>query len=319
MSTIDIIIPVHNRPQVLAEALACLAAQQIPSSWQATVIVVNDGNSPAIAEVVRQAAAKAPAWQSLEHMPIEKSGVAAARNAALHASRAPLVLFAAGDILFQPNVVASHIKFHESHPEIHTAALGGVKWDPRCEPTAFMEWMVHGGSQNDFDAILGATWVDPARYFFASHLSLKKAVLPASPFSRDFVGYGWEDLDLGQQLVKKGLKLYFLSEAVGLHHHHYTVQDIYDRQEAIGRNFLVFQARHKLPDAPRFTQKRKIRLHLFYFSGAAWLLKQVLKRTSHAYTTPYFFHKAIGSQFWKGVWKNKRQKALNEPKSSANP
>ncbi|MBI3255730.1 MAG: glycosyltransferase family 2 protein [Candidatus Andersenbacteria bacterium] len=309
MQTIDIIMPVHNRPRILGQAIACLAKQQMPSGWQIHCIVANDGAVPAIAEVVRQAGSFAPAWLHVEHLSLPKVGVAAARNQALVSSSSPLVLFAGGDILFRPNVVALHIDFHLQHPEVHNAALGAVKWDPLGYPTAFMEWMVHGGSQNDFDAILGSAWVDPARYFFASHLSLKRAALPANPFSVDFTGYGWEDLDLGQQLVKKGLKLYFLSQAVGLHHHHYGVDDIYARQEAIGRNFLIFQGRHKLPDAPRLTSKRKAYLGLFYMSGAAWLLKQLLKKTSATYSTPYVFNKAIASQFWKGVWKNKSKKS----------
>lgn len=314
MNEIDVIIPVHNRPEVLYEALHSLVRQRVLPGWHVRCIVANDGNSGDIATVVAQAAAQTPAGFTIDHLPLTKCGVAATRNAALAASHAPLVLLAAGDMLFQPDALCRHLLWHEHNPQTHLAALGSVKWDPHCDPTAFMEWMVHGGSQNDFDAILGQGFVDPSRYFFASHLSIKRAMLPVRPFETGYAGYGWEDLDLGHRLVKTGLKLHFLPDAIGLHHHHYTTRDIYERQLSVGRNFTIFQARHKLPDAPRLTRARKLRMALFRFSGAAWVLWQYLSLRGENSTHPYLFQIATTAQFWLGVWKSTNKITSNEAK-----
>ncbi|MBI3420660.1 MAG: glycosyltransferase family 2 protein [Candidatus Sungbacteria bacterium] len=303
MQTIDIIIPVHNRPQVLRQALQALARQSMPQSWHATIMVVSDGGSPYIADVAAQAIGQAPATQTIEHAAIPKGGVARARNYGLAISSAPLVMFLGADILLRPKALHSHIYFHLRHPQPEAAALGAVKWDPRLPPSPFMEWMVHGGPQNNFDAILGKQIVNPAQYFFASHISLKRAVLPRQPFSEDFNGYGWEDLDLGERLVKKGLKLHFLSDTIGLHQHAYSASDIYRRQESVGKNFIVFSAKHKVAGSPRLTKYRRFRLMLVRYTGAIWLLKIFLAYIEKTHSFPKVFTWITAFQFWFGLWK----------------
>ncbi len=308
MPSLNIIIPVNNRPKTLERALSAIEKQEILPSWRVHIIVVNDGSSPEITQVVNRASRRAPTWCTYLCIDILSRGVSTARNQALAASSAPLILFLGADIFLRPGVLRSHLHFHLQHPQIEVAALGAVKWDPESEPNALMEWMTHGGSQNDFDNILGDTIVDPAQYFYASHISLKRAVLPKPAFDTTYQGYGWEDVDLGQQLVKKGLKLYFLPQAIGLHHHYYSVSDVYNRQRAVGRNFSKFQEKHKLPNTLKLTSKRKIRLWIFKLTGASFLLRQFLQRTSKNYTFPRFFIKFTAEQFWWGVWKAEKEK-----------
>jgi len=303
MPKLDIIIPVHDRPLVLRQALLALAHQAVPASWHANIMVVSDGGSAYIADAVAQAMGQAPATQTIEHATIPKGGVSRARNYGLAISSAPLIMFLGADILLRPTALQSHINFHIQNPQAEMAALGAVKWDPRLNPSPFMEWMVHGGPQNNFDAILGQRMVNPAQYFFASHISLKRAVLPPEPFSEDFHGYGWEDLDLGERLVNKGLKLHFLLGAIGLHHHVYSVPDIYRRQESVGKNFAVFSAKHKVAGSPRLTKYRRFRLHLVRYSGASRLLKLFLVYTAKTHSFPQLFTWATASQFWFGLWK----------------
>ena len=184
MDKIDIIIPVHNRPLVLRQTLESLAQQTVPSPWHVHIIVVSDGGSPYIAQVVAQGMGQAPKTQTIEHVAIPKSGVSQARNYGLGISSAPLIMFLGADIFLRPKALQTHIDFHLQYPQVEMAALGAVKWDPRLRPSPFMEWMVHGGPQNNFDTILGQRFVNPAQYFFASHISLKRGALPTKPFSK---------------------------------------------------------------------------------------------------------------------------------------
>jgi glycosyltransferase involved in cell wall biosynthesis len=301
MPSLDIIIPVHNRPEVLEQALACLKDQQIPPGWQINAIVANDGMHPEITQVIHDVSATNPSWLTCTRVDIAKSGIASARNAALKVSSAPLILLLGADILLRPQALAKHLAFHAQHPEIEAAALGGVTWDPRLSPTPFMEWMTHGGPQNDFDSILGQVVVDSARYFYASNLSLKSAFLPKPAFDLDYKTYGYEDFDLGQRLTRRGLKLFFLPQALGLHHHFYSVADIYKRQRAVGKNSLIFQSKHKLPDLPRLTPKRRIKLQLWKIGGGSYLVRRLLEITAKTHSFPRIFAKVSGEQFWRGV------------------
>lgn len=308
MPNLDIIIPVNNRPKVLERTLAAIKAQEIVPSWHVNIVVVNDGTFPEIMQVVSKASGRASPWCTYTHLDIPPSGAGAARNAGLSASSSPLILFLGADILLRPGSLTAHLDFHTTHPDVSDAALGLVKWDPRLEPTPLMEWMVHGGSQNDFDNLLAEATADSARYFYASHLSLKRALLPPQPvFDADFRRYGWEDIDLGLRLQQQGLRLSVLHQAVGLHHHYYTPDDIYIRQYAVGRNFVLFRTKHTAFSERKLSGVRKVRLIASRLSGLSWLKKMILKRRVK-HTHPRLFLKITGEQFWWGVWKEEKEK-----------
>jgi len=97
MSTPDIsvIMPTWNRAKYLPAALRTVLNQTIDANIE--VIVADDGSTDDTAEVVRRATADWPKNRTVRYLPLKKSGVCAARNAALDSTTAPIVAFLDSD------------------------------------------------------------------------------------------------------------------------------------------------------------------------------------------------------------------------------
>ncbi len=312
MLTCDIIIPSYNNAAAVPLTLEAVYEQVIPTGWTVRVIVSDDGSTDATRRAVmsRETTTSAP-WQTPLFLSNDHAGVAAARNRALDISQANVVFLLGADIILAPGALTTHLDWHSHHLQDALGALGMVKWDPRVKPTVLMDWMVHGGPQNDFDSLLGLIWADPAHFFYASHLSLKRACIGTHRFSEDFKEYGWEDLDFGRSLKKAvGLRLAVLHEAVGHHYHRYTTAAIRARQCALGQGIVTYQLRH--PEAkimPSTVSKMQIlrrsigRIPLV--QGLIWYMVKWAQDRQQSW--PWLFQIATSLEFWHGVYSHKKQ------------
>lgn len=292
--TCDVIIPAFNSARVLPETLTALFTQDIPKHWQCRLIVSDDGSMDDTVLVAQKIEAPS-SWQK-NVITGQHAGPGAARNCALEITTAEIIFFLGADILLCPGALREHFMFHEQHPEGEAAALGMVKWDPRLSPTPLMGWMTHGGQQNDFDSLLGSRLADPSHFFYASHLSLKRSLIQNLRFT-EHAGYGWEDLAMGRKLEQRGIRLYVLSYAIGLHHHFYTVGDIARRQRSVGENIPVGQI-------PRRSFLNHVRRACFVLLGGQAFLKWFLVTCSGRYSFPRLFLVFTSNEFWQGVWES---------------
>jgi hypothetical protein len=166
-----------------------------------------------------------------------------------------------------------------------------------------MEWMMHGGQQNDFDALLGARRADPQHFFYGSHLSLKRTFLDNLPRQAFFPYFGFEDLHLGHFLKKRGLELHLLQVATGLHHHYYSLTDICQRQERVGIAFVEYYKRHHPPMMKR-SRVRQLLRWLFIKSGGPNAIKSIIWACQGvSMVTPRLYALLTISFFWRGITK----------------
>ncbi len=270
--------------------LDALVAQDVPDEWSARLIVSSDGSLEDVPSIVRSFAWKRP-WQPPVLLEGVHRGRSYARNRAIDAATADVVLLLADDIILRPRALAKHMEFHDTHRNGSDAALGCIVWDPRLPVTPFMEWMMHGGQQNDYDAILGARTCDSAQYFYGSFLSLKRAYLGNERFSEEFSRYGWEDLELGGRLGQKGLQLFVLHESLALHRHFYGAKAILDRQKVVG------SAAYRV----NTNAVRRIKHEVYRMSGARWLVRYCMEKWGDSLNIPRFFAFATAGEFWYGV------------------
>ena len=306
--TIDIIIPVHNRLEALIQTLQALNTQSVPSESTPRLIIIDDGSTENIIHAVKETTQRFPAhW----HVPIILSqshkGVAAARNAGLQVATADIIFFLGADIILKANTLQRHIEFHTQHPQTPAAALGFVMWHPLLQPSPFMEYLVHGGPQNDFDTLLGKTTADPKHFFYASHLSLKRALIGDVRFDEQFSTYGWEDFDFGQQLAGHGLQLHVLHQAIGYHNHLYTLENSQRRQQASGASFVLY--RHKYPQLTQSVDVgvgRRLKHIVATYIGYFAIIKAIVSLWPNQAFPGLFLH--LGSHwFLQGFWHNKDQ------------
>src|SRR5581483_2649280 len=188
-------------------------------------------------------------------------GAAAARNHGIEVARGDIIFLLGADIILLPGALAAHARLHIDQPAPQVAALGMVKWDHRLPASAYMEWMAHGGPQNDFDALLGVRWADPARFFYGSHISFKRSFLGKMRFNESFGPYGWEDLEMGRRLATQELQLGVLHNAVGLHHHRSSFRELRHRQFLVGAGLVQYQRAYPMdvliPRASRWSRVRR--------------------------------------------------------------
>ncbi len=115
---VSVIIPTHNRPELLSEALASIAAQTM-TDWQA--IIVDDGSNPAVnqQDIETRFGNK---FQLLRHT--VPQGGAVAKNSGVTAATGKYIAFLDDDDLFAPTYLEHSIKILEANPLIKTLFMG---------------------------------------------------------------------------------------------------------------------------------------------------------------------------------------------------
>lgn len=221
--TISVIIPTYNRCTILKKALKALASQTLPFD-EYEVILIDDGSTDDTAAMVQSLHVP----YTLTYRRQERSGPARARNHGLRLAKGELIVFIDSDIVVTEEFLKAHLDAHTQEnlighgPVIHTDNLD--------DPTSAT-----------------MTITDISRAFFATgNVSIRRQHLfDAGLFDEDFVEYGWEDLELGIRLRKRGLTAVKVPDAAGYH----------------------YKRRLQVDDLPKWCQRERERGHtavLFY-------------------------------------------------------
>ena len=115
---VTVVTPVWNAAATLAEAVASVGAQTLPS-WE--LILVDDASTDGSREIARRLAAEEPRIRLIERA--ENGGAAAARNDAIRAARGRLVAFLDADDRWHPEKLARQAAFMAArgHPLVYSA------------------------------------------------------------------------------------------------------------------------------------------------------------------------------------------------------
>ena len=206
---VSVVMPTHNRVEVLLRALDALSEQTIPPD-QFEVVVVDDDSSDGTPERV---AARQPDWPfTLMFLRQAKLGPAHARNKGLAAARGDLILFLDDDCIPTPTLIAEHLA---SHTNDDLAVIGRITWHPEVAVTPFMEY----AEPNLFFAYftIGLPFDATFACFFTGNASVRRDVAQAlggfdTDFPRDF-----EDLEFAYRMRRRGVRFVFNERALALH------------------------------------------------------------------------------------------------------
>lgn len=118
---ITVAVPTHNRPQLLREALASVAAQT-HQEWE--VVVVDDGSTPpvslgSLAEVMGEK------LRVLRHA--SPKGGPAAKNTGAQAARGDIIAFLDDDDLYAPEYLERALYVLDRYPQVDVVFMG-VSW-----------------------------------------------------------------------------------------------------------------------------------------------------------------------------------------------
>lgn len=205
----------HNRPHLLRQCLASLAAQ----TWQPTEVIVIDNRSPRSAEVA--ALVRATPGATLVSN-ADNRGYTGGMNQGLSAVSGDLVLFTEDDILMDDTALAALVQHLHAHPEVGIAS--GVMWNVGSRTVraaggevtlgSRYEKSIHAQGATDYPSdapVANVTYV-PGAVFLARTQQLRHV----GGFRDDFFMY-YEDDELGLRLRRSGASLHIVPSATVRH------------------------------------------------------------------------------------------------------
>jgi len=254
---LSIVIPTHERADILAQSLERIEKQTIAS--QLEVIVVSDGHDDKTTElmehIMKTENSANASLASFKFLEIPKSQQGAARNRGVQEAGAPIVLFIGDDIFLTPDACEKHLAVHKAHSSQPIAVLGFTTWDQNLDITPTMRWLEETGWQFGYNLIQSyqhkAIPKDMQhRFTYTSNISVPTEIAKKYPFLEDITLYGWEDIVWGQELQQLGLSLYYEPDAAAVHHHVISMEDSLQRIETLGQSLM-----HLTKVAPELDRK----------------------------------------------------------------
>lgn len=309
---ISVVIPTHNRKEILKECLLALFGQDFKKS-DYEIIIVDDGSTDYTPDFLKRMQKKSPVDFSFHVQ--KNSGQGVARNLAVKHAKGDIVLLIGDDIIATPQLLREHNRVHAAYPEENAAVLGFITWHPKIEITPLMRFMEKGGAifgrfgghQFAFDLLEGKETAD-YRFFYTSNISLKRPVLLNHKFDPWFSGYGWEDIELGHRLTKKiGLTLFYEPLAVAYHKHPMDFADFKARMRSIGRSVPLIAK--KYPELGLLPSERKKNIWKLLARPVALSIFKSVWRDMYYYTLSkkYFLQGMRSGYNGKGGLKPDRQ------------
>ena len=246
---LSVIIPTHNRADILQACLLKLAHQQ---GVDFEVIIVDDGSTDHTEEIVNGFIAENKirpicsdkCGECIQYIKQKGSHQGVARNRGVKNATGDIIVFIGDDIFVEPDFLMKHHDRHTEHSDENVVALGYTTWDPNLEINSYMRFLENSGWQFGYKflqpAMIGRA--DPYKFFYTSNISLKKSFFEKEKFNEDFRCYGWEDIELGYRLWKNhDMQIYYEPSAVAYHHHEIPESDLPKKMRDIGKSAVHFQ------------------------------------------------------------------------------
>jgi GT2 family glycosyltransferase len=237
---LSVVIPTHNRRQLLGKALAALASQTAdPATFE--VIVVCDGCTDGTGNMLR-AQAFPFALNLVEQQ--ECSGPAVARNAGAKVAVGTLLLFLDDDVEPVPGFIEAHRKAHEleegaavvlgPYPPVPHASADLFRLLVRAWWTKHFEDLADRGHRFNFRDLLTGNLSLPARIW-----EQLGGLDPSFRAAR-------EDYELGIRLMDLGLPFRLSSDAMAYHHEYatMTIGGAFRRAREEGRSDVLLGRKH---------------------------------------------------------------------------
>lgn len=234
---LSVIVPTRDRPDQLAMTLDGYAAQSLPADRYELVLVNDHGDRPALDAVTQR-------FPNLHIRTLDNpgpGGPGAARNVGIDRARGGVILITGDDIVPSPDFLRTHLDAHRRQPAETDAFVGTSPWHADLTGSPFLDYLTgEGGQQFKYDDMKDGHPV-PFDRFYTSNVSVKRRFLARQDilFSDRYRFAAYEDVELGYRLHLRGMRLHYLKDAVGYHHHALDPRSFLQRQYKVGRMLTV--------------------------------------------------------------------------------
>ncbi|MBN2190240.1 MAG: glycosyltransferase family 2 protein [Candidatus Aureabacteria bacterium] len=207
---ISVIVPTHNRADILVMCLKSLKTQSLPPDLF-EVIVSDDGSNDNIQAHI-QGFLDDTSFNCV-YLRQEKAGANPARNNAIKHSRGEILLLINDDILASAKMLEEHFNTHKKYPGESDSVLGKVTIYPSIDNSFFTTLHLDAS----FDLWKGMEFLD-WKAFYTCNISVKKSFL--DKYGYFDTGLNWhEDLELSERLSHHNLRVIYNPAALGYHNH----------------------------------------------------------------------------------------------------
>ena len=236
MPEISVVIPTRNRRDMLLEALDALGNQTLgPGRYE--VLPVVDGSADGTIDALSDTTAP----YQLRPIIQPPRGRAAACNAGILASQAPIVVFLDDDMLPSASFLQAHLEAHGRGRRL--GVMGPVPIVSVSERNAAARYVAKKFERHLARLAAGAPI--GFRELYTGNFSARAADLRAAGlFDEAFAAYGNEDGELGIRLLDAGVQLIYEPAAVARQRYSKSFRSLADDNEAKGRTAVMLSRRH---------------------------------------------------------------------------
>ncbi|MCK4258488.1 MAG: glycosyltransferase family 2 protein [Halanaerobiales bacterium] len=247
----SVVIPTFNQSESLRFVLEGFC-QQTYKNFE--VIVVDDGSSEDICSVVEM-------FQKnfdIRLVQLEKnSGRSVARNTGIAEAKGKLIIFNDSDRIPCNEFVQRHLEYHEGYSNL--VCIGEIRELYFSDLKRVKELLLNEINQNfkkykrlsrkpGFVKVIDHLYVNgknqssiPWISFLVGNLSIRKEWIMTELFDSNFIKWGFEHMELGYRLYKKGLQYGYNNEAANYHLAHSRSESY---EELIRESHAYFYEKH---------------------------------------------------------------------------
>lgn len=230
---ISIVIGSYNQKEKLKKVLLGFQGQSMPL-YDFEVIVVDSGSKDGTSEMVKLLD---PGFRFVFRT-VENKGKSYARNYGIKEAGGKIIILTDADMIPDKDFLKEHLKAHEATG--YSMCFEGLTYNVKDLNQPAVKANITPYIRQKIKENQKLRWY----YFLSGNLSAPSGILKEHLFSEDFFGYGWEDIELGYRLYKKGILLKYLTKAINYHFHVYTFKEELERKEMMGFEADVFVKKH---------------------------------------------------------------------------
>ncbi|MEM8709620.1 MAG: glycosyltransferase [Planctomycetota bacterium] len=234
---ISVLVPTHGRPDRIGTLIDHLKRQTTPAA-DFEVIIVDDGGDPPVDLDIRELPFACTVMRR------RNGGPAAARNAGLALTAAPLVLILNDDAVPATDLIERHLLAHRNcGPK--TAVLGTFHFTEESRRSPFVRVL------DETDVLFAFRSLRPGErhnwnFFWTCNISLPVAdLITVGGFDEE--NFDWsicEDVELGLRLEQQGYSVLYDDTCVAHHEHRLTPTGYRDRGVQLGIYQVRMQMKH---------------------------------------------------------------------------
>ena len=234
---LGIVVPTLDRRESVLRLLHALESQTVAAT-DFEVVVVVDGSTDGTAEAVD--AHRAPF--AIRRVSLQRSGLAAARNAGARATSAPIVQFLDDDMEPSPGMIAAHLERHRRGDALGVVGAAPIVVPPDASP--IVRYRARGFGRK-LDRLAGRRDELAFNDVYGGNVSfVRETFLAAGGYDETFRAYGHEDYELSLRLTRAGHRFVYEPDALAQQHYDKTLRELAADVASEGRTAVVFARKH---------------------------------------------------------------------------